>query len=359
MKLICTIPSTSITYDIEIRAGYLNHPERLVEGIHHQRLAVITQENLAPLYGQQLSEKLHADLFTFPEGEVYKTRETKQKLEDQLLEKGFGRDSCIIALGGGIVTDLAGYLAATYCRGVPFVSVPTTLLAMVDASYGGKTGVNTPHGKNLIGAIYQPKKVAIDPLFLKSLPHTRLQEGVVEMIKHGWIANSAYFSFLETHVKALLALDFDIIENAIFESCRVKKTIVEEDEKENGKRRLLNAGHTIGHALETVSNYTLSHGDAVAIGLLVEARMAKQIGGLSENAYQRLYNLLKNFGLPLQVPSQFSEEAILNALPYDKKTIKGKPRFVLLKDIGSPLPFNQNYCTEVDTSLIQKALTET
>ena len=341
--------------EIEIENGFLQDREKLFNAISPfgNRFAIITHENIAELYGNPLLETLNAAglnaaLFTFPAGEKNKSRESKAAIEDQLLGQSFGRDSCIIALGGGIVTDFAGFVAATFARGIPYVSIPTSLLAMVDASVGGKTGVNTPFGKNLIGAIYQPRKVIIDPDTLKTLPFKNLSEGFVEMIKHGLVADAAYFSFLETHSKELLSLDFNLLNKAIFESCKIKKTIVEEDEREGGKRRLLNYGHTVGHALEKLTDYTLSHGEAVALGLLVE-------GQFSTIDIDRIRNILTLYGLPLQMPS-FSVEQLLNAMVLDKKSLKGKPRFVVLQEIGTPLPFDGHYCTEIDPALLAKAM---
>jgi len=344
--------------EIEIENGFLSNQEKLFNAISPfgNRFAIITHENIAELYGNQLQQTLNAAglntaLFTFPAGEKNKSRESKAAIEDQLLSHSFGRDSCIIALGGGIVTDFAGFVAATFARGIPYVSIPTSLLAMVDASVGGKTGVNTPFGKNLIGAIHQPKKVIIDPDTLKTLPLKNLAEGFVEMIKHGLVADAAYFSFLETHSKELLSLDFNLLNKAIFESCKIKKAIVEEDEREGGKRRLLNYGHTVGHALEKLTDYTLSHGEAVALGLLVE-------GQFSTIDIDRIRNILTLYGLPLQMP-HISLDQLLNAMVLDKKSLKGKPRFVILQEIGSPLPFDGHYCSEVDPALLTKAFSAT
>lgn len=343
MKLHC------LSYDIEIKSGLLSELPTYLASFK-ERIAIITDENVAKLY------TLPGDyLFTFPHGEQNKTRETKQRLEDQLLEKGLGRDTCIIALGGGVVTDLAGFIAATYCRGVPLVMIPTTLLGMVDASIGGKTGVNVPQGKNLIGCIYQPKKVCIDPATLKSLPLNELSNGVVEMIKHGLIADAQIFAYLENHAKQLLALDPAVLEQAIFDSCRIKKEIVEEDEREKGKRHLLNFGHTVGHALERLTNYALPHGEAVAIGLLAESHMAVQLGYLAESDLERIRRVLQAYAVPLKMP-KVAPEALLKAMASDKKALKAKPRFVLIEAIGSPMPFGGNYCTEVEEGVIKKAL---
>jgi 3-dehydroquinate synthase len=360
IKLTCKILRESEDYEIEIQSGLLHRQAHYLSSLA-SRFAIITDDRISPLYGEELvkslsSSGLEAYLFSFPNGEQYKTRATKERLENQLFDKGFGRDTCVIALGGGIVTDLAGYLAATYCRGVPLVMIPTSLLGMVDASIGGKTGVNVPHGKNLLGCIYQPKKVCIDPSTLKSLPLCELTNGVVEMIKHGLIADRQFFEFLEENSSQLLALDSAILEKAIFVSCRIKKEIVEQDEKENGKRHLLNFGHTIGHALENLTHYSLSHGEAVAIGLLVESYLSVLLGVLNPKSLERIQQILLKYSLPLRLPTRFPIQTILDALKLDKKSLKGRPRFVVIDEIGSSLPYNSIYCTPVEESLIRKAL---
>lgn len=361
--LICTIPHSSTACSIEIDNGLLNSHQRLIEHLSPlgSKFTIITDHNIASLYGSTLQASLsasniHSDLFSFPSGEAYKTRETKEWLENQLFEKGLGRDTCVIALGGGVVTDVAGYLAATYCRGVPLVMIPTSLLGMVDASIGGKTGVNVPYGKNMLGCIYQPKKVLIDPSTLKSLPLKEFKNGVVEMIKHGLIADDIFFEYLEEHSDQLLAQNSSILDKTIFESCRIKKEIVEQDEKEKGKRHLLNFGHTVGHALEILTHYSLSHGEAVAIGLLVESHIAVQLGRLSPISFDRIQKILMKYALPLQLPFKLPIQAILDAMILDKKSLNGKPRFVMIKEIGSPLLHNSQYCFNVDEALLKHTL---
>lgn len=316
------------------------------------RFAIISDDLIAPLHGNRLlnslkSYGLEAYLFTFPHGEQNKTRATKEQLENQLFEKGLGRDTCVIALGGGVVIDLVGFLAATYCRGVPLVVIPTTLLGMVDASIGGKTGVNTPYGKNLVGCNYRARKILIDTSILKSLPQKEISNGFVEMIKHGLIADLSYFEALEDERLS--------IEEAILGSYRIKTTISMEDELESGKRRLLNFGHTVGHALEQISNYSLSHGEAVAIGILVESHISYQLGHLDENSLHRIKQIFSKYKIPLHLP-KYPIQSILDLMALDKKSLKGKPRFVIIDKIGSALPFDLNYCTAVDDSLIKTAL---
>ena len=359
-KLICKISGDPEQYEIEIGrdGGNLQTAYLKSQG---SRFAIITDDKIAPLYGEKLrnslaSAGLEAHLFYFAAGEQSKTRATKEFLENGLFEKKLGRDTCVIALGGGVVTDIAGYLAATYCRGIPYVMMPTTLLGMVDASIGGKTGVNVPYGKNMLGCIYQPKKVIIDLSFLKSLPSRELANGFVEIIKHGLIADGALFEYLEMHCDRLLALDFDFLENVIFESCRIKKEIVEQDEREIGKRHLLNFGHTVGHALEHLTHYSVSHGEAVAIGLIVESYLSLVSGVLDRESFDRIKKILIRFGLPLRLPTRFPVQTILDAMTLDKKSVGGQPRFVRIKGIGSPLVGGSDYCTQVEESLIKNTL---
>lgn len=354
-RMTCEISHEEQKYEIEF--GVLGKQGAYLRGLA-SRFAIITDDRVKELYGNALVESLGLDveLFSFPGGELYKTRETKENLEDQLLEKGFGRDSCVIALGGGIVIDVAGFLASTYCRGVPLVMMPTSLLAMVDASIGGKTGVNVPQGKNLIGCIYQPKKVIIDTSVLHTLPQKEFSNGIVEMIKHGLIADAALFDYLQDNYVQILELNLPLIEKAIVESCRIKKQIVEQDEKEKGLRRLLNFGHTVGHALEKLTHYHLSHGEAVAVGLLVESYISYELGFLSQEVVGRIKKILVHYLLPLQFSYRFSSEAIIEAMRLDKKSLKGTPRFALIKGVGEPIAFEGCYCTPVEESIIKKAI---
>ncbi len=326
-----------------------------------KKISIITDNKTASLYGTALQKNLSSHglevfLFSFPNGEAYKTRATKEVLENQMLEAQLGRDTCVIALGGGVTIDLGGFIAATYCRGLPLIMIPTSLLAMVDASLGGKNGVNTPYGKNMIGSIYPPKQVIIDLETLKTLPKKELSNGFVEMIKHGLILDCSYFEYLETHVDKLLLLEPKLLEKAVFESCHIKKTIVEEDEKDRGKRNLLNFGHTIGHALEHLSHYALSHGEAVAIGILVESYISMQLGYLDEQSFKRIWQLLLKYGLNLKLPSIFSYEVMLDTLTLDKKSLEGKPRFVILYKIGFTVSFNASHCIAIKEDLLNQAI---
>jgi 3-dehydroquinate synthase len=357
-SIICNIPATSQSYQIEIGEGLLFQQHEFLRPLASQ-FAIIVNDAIADTYGAPLlralsSNGLHMHLLTFPHGEQHKSRATKEMLENELFAKGLGRDTCIIALGGGVTTDLVGYIASTYCRGVPFISIPTSLLAMVDASIGGKTGVNVPWGKNMLGSIYQPKKVIIDISTLQTLSKIELANGVVEMIKHGLIAERAYFEYLENHSKNILELS--TINHAIFESCRIKKEIVEKDEKEAGIRTLLNFGHTFGHALENITHYSIAHGEAVAIGLIAESYLSTLLGYLDMHSVKKIKNILLSYGIPLKLPKTFSIPILLEAMKMDKKSRNGFPRFVMINGIGSSCNFDSKYCTHADESLIIKTL---
>jgi 3-dehydroquinate synthase len=335
------------SYAIEFIQDVLRNEQALKSLLepYSSNFAIIVDESVVNLYGKYL--------FSFPAGEKYKTRESKTDLENAMLEKGFGRDSAVIALGGGIVTDVAGFIAATYARGIPLIMIPTTLLGMVDASIGGKNGVNTPYGKNLIGTIYQPKKIIIDISTLKTLPLREIRNG---MIKHGLIVDKGYFDFLSDHGSGILALDPSLLTQAIVRSCKIKNDIVGQDECESGKRHWLNFGHTVGHALEKTSDYVLAHGEAVAIGLLVESYISMHIGQLSSSSFQQIKGLLEKYGLPLSLPANVTTENLMKAMALDKKSLKNKPRFVVIKEIGVSLDFGGSFCTTVEDTLLLKAL---
>lgn len=327
----------------------------------NKRLVIITDSHLAPLLGQDLQSRLQAqgltvDLLDFPGGEINKTRETKQKLEDALLAKQYGRDTALIALGGGVVTDLAGFLAATYCRGLPVIYMPTTLLAMVDASIGGKTGVNTPHGKNLIGAFKQPVAVFMDTATLTTLPAREWRNGIVEIIKHSVIADADLFESLEQQVTQLQDPQSPFLTDMIYASCLIKKNIVEQDEYEQTIRHVLNFGHTIGHAIETLDNYRISHGEAVAMGMLVEGYLSMCCGFLEEGPLKRLHTLLKACGLPLKTSVFQDRHALAEIMKLDKKAVKNSARFVLLDNIGQPHRHHGAYTMSVEPEHLYQAL---
>ena len=348
-------------YSIYIGSGLLQSP--LLQDVCHslkRRLAIISDARLADTIAVSLQQSLttsgmNVEIFTMPSGEIYKTRETKQELEDALLEKKYGRDSCFIALGGGVTTDLVGYLASTYCRGVPTITIPTTLLAMVDASIGGKTGVNTPHGKNIIGTFHQPAAVLIDVDVLKTLPKKEWNNGMVEIIKHSLIADAPLFSLLTTSTASLYN-HTDLLLNVIDQSCCIKKNIVEQDELESGLRERLNFGHTIGHALEQIENYQISHGEAVAIGILVEAQLSLRSGLLKAEAFDAIESLLRAYQLPLRTTAFKNKTRFLEQLMMDKKSKFGKAHFVLLNDIGHAYRKGNKASFPIDPHLLNSTL---
>jgi 3-dehydroquinate synthase len=322
------------------------------------RTALITDSHVEKLFGLDLiqhfrKEGWNIELLSFPAGEKHKTRETKAALEDQLLRLNFGRDCTLIALGGGVVTDLVGFTAATFCRGVSFYSIPTTLLGMVDASLGGKTGVNTIYGKNQIGAFYPAHKIIIDLCLLDALPEREWINGMAEIIKYGAIASPALFDMLEQSVEKWAMRDPEFLAEIIFQSIQIKKSVVEEDPQETGLRAVLNFGHTIGHALETMTGYALSHGEAIALGMIVESWMSQQLGLLNSAEMMRLHCLFKKYNFSLTWPDPFDADSFKEALSRDKKAKDAEPRFVLLKAIGSVI---EEHCRKVPSELIYAGL---
>lgn len=306
---------------------------------------------------RNLLEKVELDVrvFYFPAGEIHKTRETKERLENHLLDWRYGRNTCLLALGGGVATDLVGFLASTYCRGIPVIYLPTTLLAMVDASIGGKTGVNTRHGKNLIGTFYQPLAVFMDTDVLKTLPPEQWSNGVVEIIKHALIANAELFQKLQTSVGSLKT-DPQLLLDIIHESCLIKKNIVESDEKESGLRQWLNYGHTIGHAVESLEEYRLGHGEAVAIGLLVETKLSIEAGFLAASVLRDLEKLLTAYQLPLKTAAFQNRKALLHQLKGDKKSKAGEACFVMLDRMGSARMVDDTYAFPIERTMLERVL---
>lgn len=322
-----------------------------------ERFALFCDDKVAALFGEKWCTHLEqaglqVALFTFPAGEQEKNRERKAKLEDQLLAQKWGRDTCMIALGGGVTTDLIGYLASTYCRGTPLVLAPTTLLSMVDAAIGGKTGVNTAFGKNLIGTFYPAERIFIDPSMLNSLPVSEWTNGVAEVIKYALIRSPQLSQFLRQWKPS----DPAYLEMIIRESISIKAQIVEADlEEKTGLRRILNFGHTIAHALELLENYTLSHGEAVAIGMLVESWISMKMDLLPQERFQDIDALIRSFPFALRLSSAVTIEKMHEALSRDKKSFHGTPRFVLLEKNGA-CPFAGEYCTSIPPALLDEAL---
>ncbi|MBM3856894.1 MAG: 3-dehydroquinate synthase [Verrucomicrobia bacterium] len=323
-----------------------------------KRLVIISDDQVPDEIGlgvKNLLDRANLDsrIFYFPAGEIHKTRETKAQLENVLLDHQYGRDTCLLALGGGVTTDLVGFLASTYCRGIPFVSLPTTLLAMVDASIGGKTGVNTRHGKNLIGTFYQPLAVFMEIDLLKTLPTREWNNGVVELIKHGLIADADLFYKIQASVGSLQH-DPKLLLEIIHQSCLIKKNIVARDEKESGMRQWLNYGHTIGHAVESIEEYQLSHGEAIAIGLLVETKLSIEAGLLGASVLSDLKKLLAAYQLPLKTRAFQNKERFLHQLQGDKKSKARTPHFVMLNKIGKAREHGCQYAFPVAITLLEE-----
>ena len=325
-------------YPIYIGQALLGQAALIKPHIKGRQVLVVSNETIAPLY----LEKALAALTDFqvasvilPDGEEYKNLEVLNQIFDTLLRERFDRQTTLIALGGGVVGDMAGFAAACYQRGVPFIQIPTTLLAQVDSSVGGKTGVNHPYGKNMIGAFYQPQCVVIDTNTLETLDDRQLRAGLAEVIKYGLINDLAFFDWLEIHTKDLLNRDFQALSFAIARCCQNKAHIVAEDERESGQRALLNLGHTFGHAIETGLGYgQILHGEAVAIGLCLAARLSAQLGWISNADVMRIIALIEKMALPTQVPKGLTAEQMLALMQVDKKVCEGKIRLVLLKGLG-------------------------
>lgn len=328
-------------YEILVGKGLLTKlPALLPSDIKPSRILIVTDPSVDKLYGDSLRNSLKpfdCEISTevIPEGEEWKNLETVQKLLDRMVEARLDRKSLLAVLGGGVVGDIAGFAAAIYMRGIPFVQAPTTLLAQVDSSIGGKTGVDHPVGKNLIGAFYQPVLVCIDPSVLASLPEEQTRNGMAEVIKCGMIADESLFSLLERHSDSLPGLDEAVLEDVIRRCCHVKARVVQQDERETtGIRAILNYGHTIGHAVESVTAYTrFSHGEAVSIGMVAAARIARKMDLFSAEAEQKQEALLSAAGLPTGL-SGIEPRRLIEAMLLDKKAVGGEVRFVIPLGIG-------------------------
>ncbi|MCK9229863.1 MAG: 3-dehydroquinate synthase [Syntrophales bacterium] len=322
------------------------------------RMIVIADSQVAALHGDRFVNLLTrsgmpAELLSFPAGEASKTMETVLSIATQLLERRADRATALVALGGGVTGDLAGFTASIYMRSVPLIQVPTTLIGQVDSSIGGKTGVDFVGGKNLLGSFYQPRQVIIDLAFLDTLPGEEYRNGLAEVVKYGIIDDLELFEYLETHASAIRAREPEVLQTIVPQCCTIKKGIVEIDEHDRGIRRILNFGHTIGHALEGLSGFALSHGQAVSIGMAVEARIAEQKGHLARSDRERIDRLLDSLGLDRTVPSSMDTKDIVNKIGADKKREGDRLLFVLITRIG--VPFING---SVDDRLIEDALGE-
>ena len=330
----------------------------IAKGKTADRYTVITDSTVSALYGEEFLGVLKeagvkADLIEFPAGETSKNMETALTIIGELIRRGVDRSSTLIALGGGVTGDMTGFIASIYMRGIPFIQVPTTLMAQVDSSIGGKTGVDLPEGKNLLGSFFQPQAIFIDLRFLETLPEEEFTNGLAEIIKYGIIDDAELFALMEGKCDAIKARDPDLLQTIVERSCKIKKGIVEIDEKDIGIRRILNFGHTIGHAVEAASGYAISHGNAVAAGMIAVARISQRMKYLPVRDAERIRNLVRSVGLADHIPESIDTEEILAKIGTDKKKEGEIVHFVLLKKIGMPFVNGS-----VDESLIRETIEE-
>jgi len=353
------------SYDIEIGFELM---DKLIWDLKNglvgklRKFAVITDSIVKDLYAdkiynRRLKEGYQADLFVFQEGEKQKNRRTKEEIEDAMLAKGYRRDCCIIAVGGGVVTDLAGFIAGTYGRGVPFINYATTLLAAADASVGGKTAVDTPLATNLIGLFNQPEKVYLDIATWKTLPQRQIISGMAETIKHACLASREFFDYLDANMDKLLQVEQEACEHIAEENCKVKYEVVMKDELESGLREVLNLGHTVGRAIETVSEYELLHGEAVSIGMVAEVKLAYKLGYVTAEERDQVIDLLAKARLPISIPDYIDREMLVKKLYTDKKVRDGKLRFVIQKGIGNVVEFEPGvFATPIEESVAREII---
>lgn len=329
------------SYDIEVGAGLIDDPARYAPHLAGRTAALVTSSVIAPLYRERVAKALRgagAELIEviLPDGEEYKDWRTLNLVFDALLAAHCDRQTTIVALGGGVIGDLAGFAAAVYQRGVPFIQVPTTLLAQVDSSVGGKTAVNHPLGKNMVGAFHQPEAVIADVSTLATLPMRELRAGLAEVIKHGIIRDPVFFAWIEENLDRLLARDADALTHAVVRSCQIKAEVVGADERESGVRAILNFGHTFGHAIESGLGYgQWVHGEAVAAGMVMAADLSVRMGMLAQAEATRVRRLVERAGLPVAGPASLAPDRYLELMAVDKKAARGRIRFILLEKPGS------------------------
>ncbi len=328
------------SYPIYIGSGLLDQAELVTRHIHGQSALIVSNDTVAPLYLEAVkqalnSKQIHQDKIILADGEQHKTMASVETILDLLLSSRHDRRSTIIALGGGVIGDIAGFAASIYQRGVNFIQIPTTLLSQVDSSVGGKTGVNHPLGKNMVGAFYQPQCVIADIASLQTLPPRELSAGLAEVIKYGLICDADFFGWLESNITSLLAGNSDLLAEAVLLSCQNKARVVELDEREGGLRAILNLGHTFGHAIETIMGYgKWLHGEAVAAGMAMALDLSVREGSIDEQVRNRGIALLKQAGLPVKPPPEITAGQFLDAMAIDKKNVDGKIKLVLLRALG-------------------------
>jgi len=328
----------------EIRIGYkiIDRMVLIIAKNHKAgRYVMITDNSVGSIYAKQMMDSLkdvglNINLIEFPAGESSKNINTVLDIVGKLLELGADRSTMLVALGGGVVGDMVGFIASIYMRGIPYIQIPTTLIGQVDSSIGGKTAIDLPYGKNLLGTFYQPRAVFADLIFLETLPEKEFNNGLAEIIKYGIIDDEKMFSMLEENMDAVKSRDSSVLLKLVENCCRIKKSIVEIDEKEQGLRRLLNFGHTLGHALEAASKYTISHGEGVALGMIAAARISEKMHYLDAAQLKRIEEIILRAGLPGKIPHDFSADGIISRLAMDKKKKDDVVHFVLLKKIGMP-----------------------
>lgn len=349
---VLTVNLDDRSYPIYIGEQLLAQPELISQHIRGRQVCVVTNETIAPLYLEALSTALadfQVDTVILPDGEAHKTLEVWGSIFDKLLSARHNRTTTLIALGGGVVGDMSGFAAACYQRGVDFIQIPTTLLSMVDSSVGGKTGVNHPLGKNMIGAFYQPRCVLADTSLLSSLPPRELSAGIAEVVKYGLISDYEFFVWLEDNMDKLLAGDMAALAYAVKRSCENKADVVAQDEREGGLRAILNLGHTFGHAIETAQGYgNWLHGEAVAAGMVMAADLSWRRGAISSEDLARTIRLLQRANLPVKAPADMTPAQFKELMGVDKKVLDGRLRLVLLESMGKAI-----ITSDIDADMLQ------
>ena len=348
--------------EILVEQGLVDRlPSLLAERVGAPAYAVVADERVADLYGRRIRDGLQeagtpTELLTFPPGEASKTTTRWSELVEGFGEMGLGRDGCVVGVGGGVTTDLAGFAAATYARGVRYVPVPTSLLGMIDAALGGKTAVDLRAGKNLAGAFHHPALVAMDPAVLDTLPDEEFRTGLAEAVKHGAIADAGYFEFLAESARAILNRSPNALARLITGSIRIKAGVVGRDAAESGERAILNFGHTVGHGVERATAYSIHHGQAVAIGMVVEARLGERIGVTEEGTADRIESALRALELPVAVPPHVDTAAVLESARSDKKAREGRVRYALIARIGEPARWDDAWTRPVPDDDVKAVL---
>ena len=363
---VALVEQRDSSYDILIGSGLVHQLDTILAQYCPAAVyALVSDSHVGKAYGEPVAAQLtdaglRVELLTFPAGEWNKTRDTWASLSDRMLAAHLGRDCAVIALGGGVVNDVAGFVAATYLRGVPLVQVPTSLLAMIDSSIGGKTGVDVPAGKNLLGAFHQPRVVVADPELLGSLSSVQLAAGLAEAVKHGVIADAEYFAFLESEYAAIFAKHAPALERVVRRSVEIKAAVVAQDEREKGKRAILNFGHTVGHAIEATSQYEVLHGEAVAIGMVYEGRLAETLGIAAAGTARRIVAVLERLNLPVARPDASHVDDLIAAMRADKKVRAGEIRLALPRAIGTAHGDDgHGWTVAVDEATIRQVLVNT